>query len=153
MKKRKSLLGNSLAGDTSDGGTTSPQLTSLIDVMTILLVFLIQNFSAQGDFITPQRDIVLPHSQISTTPLPAYTVQITETEVRVEGVFVVKNNTFANSSELLIPELLANLSRDEKEKRIIIEADKNLPFNIIKRVSFTCNAAGFEDFEILVNRE
>ena len=151
--KRKSLLGTSRTGDSNDGGTTSPQLTSLIDVMTILLVFLIQNFSAQGDFITPQSDIRLPYSEISTSPLPAYTVQITETEVRVQGVFVVKNSVFANSSELLIPELYESLSRDEKEKRIIIEADKNLPFSIIKRVSFTCSAAGFEDFEILVDRE
>ena len=132
--------------------TTSPQLTSLIDVMTILLVFLIQNFSAQGNLITVQNDIKLPHSKVSTAPLPAYTVQITETEVRVQGVSIVKNDAFAESGELIIPELFASLSKDEPEKRIIIEADKNLPFNIVKRVCFTCSAAGFEDFEILVDR-
>jgi biopolymer transport protein ExbD len=137
---------------TSDD-TTSPQMTSLIDVMTILLVFLIQNFSAEGNLITTQTDIELPHSEIKTTPLPAYTVQITENEVRVQGVAVVKNEKFANSGDLIIPELFEKLSKNEPDKRIIIEADKNLPFNIVKRVCFSCSMAGFEDFEILVDRD
>jgi len=152
--KEGSLLKNLRSRDgNSDSSTTSPQLTSLIDVMTILLVFLIQNFSAQGDFISPQSDIKLAHSTVSTSPLPAFTVQITETELRVQGVFLMKNSAFADNHDFLIPELYEQLSREEGEKRIILEADRNLPFNIIKRVSFTCSAAGFEDFEILVNRE
>ena len=149
MKKR-SFIGNSQIEQTDD--TTSPQLTSLIDAMTILLVFLIQNFSAQGNLIMTQNDIELPRSVVKTSPLPTYTVQITESEVRVQGVAVVKNETFANSDELIIPELFEKLSKTEPDKRIIIEADKNLPFNIIKRVCFSCSAAGFEDFEILVDR-
>jgi biopolymer transport protein ExbD len=156
--RRKSVFGKARGDrrpreESGDSGVTSPQLTSLIDIMTVLLIFLIQNFSAQGDFIKVQPDISLPHSEATTSPLPAYTVQITETEVRVGGVFVVENSAFANSSDLLIPELLESLQREENEKRIIIEADKNLPFSIIKRVSFTCSAAGFEDFEILVDRD
>ena len=143
MKRRQILEGDD---------NTSPQMTSLIDVMTILLVFLIQNFSAQGNLITTQADIKIPYSETTTSPLPAYTVQITENEVRVQGVFAVKNESFANSDELIIPQLYESLSKDLSEKRIIIEADRNLPFNIVKRVCFTCSAAGFEDFEILVDR-
>ncbi|MCL2845672.1 MAG: biopolymer transporter ExbD [Chitinivibrionia bacterium] len=153
--KRKSLLGKSRQ-ESGDSGITSPQLTSLIDVMTVLLIFLIQNFSAQGDFINTQPDISLPRSEITTTPLPTLMVQISENEVRVQGIFVVRNASFANAADLKIPELYEVLSKNREERienRIIIEADKNLPFNIIKRVSFTSNAAGFEDFEILVNRE
>jgi biopolymer transport protein ExbD len=148
--KKKSFIKNSNNEQSED--IISPQLTSLIDAMTILLVFLIQNFSAEGNLITTQNDIKLPHSEIKTTPLPAYTVQITESEVRVQGISVVKNEKFANNDELIIPELFENLSKNEADKRIIIEADKNLPFNIIKRVCFSCSAAGFEDFEILVDR-
>ncbi|MDR0305061.1 MAG: biopolymer transporter ExbD [Chitinispirillales bacterium] len=148
--KRKSFTGNSLV-DTDD--TISPQITSLIDAMTILLVFLIQNFSTEGNLITTQKDIVLPYSEVKTTPLPAYTVQITSNEVRVQGVSVVKNENFENRDDLIIPELFEKLSKNEPDKRIIIEADKNLPFNIIKRVCFSCSAAGFENFEILVDKD
>jgi hypothetical protein len=41
-------------------GTFRPQLTSLIDVMTILLVFLIKSFSVDGNLITPSDDLILP---------------------------------------------------------------------------------------------
>jgi biopolymer transport protein ExbD len=148
--KKKSLLGNSTGEQNDD--TISPQLTSLIDAMTILLVFLIQNFSAQGNLIMTQTDIKLPYSEVKETPLPAFMVQITESEVRVQGITVVKNENFENSIDLIIPELFEKLPKNEPDKRIIIEADKNLPFNIVKRVCFSCSAAGFEDFEILVDR-
>ena len=148
--KRRASIGNNQSEQSDD--VTSPQLTSLIDVMTILLVFLIQSFSAEGNLITTQTDIKLPYSEAKKTPLPTYMVQITKTEVRIQGVRVVGNDTFADSDELIIPELFENLSKDEVEKRIIIEADRSLSFNIIKRVCFTCSAAGFEDFEILVDR-
>ena len=149
MKKRKRFLQN----QDGDSGVASPQLTSLIDVMTILLVFLLQNFSAEGNLITTQTDIAIPYSEVKTQPLPAFMVQITESEVRVQGVFAIKNADFENRSELAIAELVEILKREEHDKRIIIEADKNLPFNIVKRIFYSCNIAGFEDFEILTTKE
>ena len=142
-----------LKNQDSDGGITSPQLTSLIDVMTVLLLFLLQNFSAEGNLITTQKDIAIPYSEVITTPLPAYMVQITEDEVRVQGVFAIKNADFENSDELVIPKLVEILKKGGYDKRIIIEADKNLPFNIVKRVCYSCSVAGFEDFEILTTKE
>jgi biopolymer transport protein ExbD len=137
----------------NDDEIISPQMTSLIDVMTILLVFLIQNFSAQGNLITPQTDISLPYSETKTTPLPAFIVQITQNEVRVQGVFAVRNSDFENRDDLEISELIEILKKDEHDKRIIIEADKNLPFNIVKKVCYSCSVAGFENFEILTSKE
>ena len=152
LRKTKKRFSQNQDGDS---GVSSPQLTSLIDVMTILLVFLLQNFSAEGNLINTQPDIAIPFSEIQTSPLPAFMLQITETEVRVQGVFAIKNADFKNRHELAIAELVEILKRDraENERRIIIEADKNLPFNIIKRVCFSANKAGFEDFEVLTTKE
>ena len=37
-----------------------------------------------------------------------------------------------------------------ESKRIIIQCDKELEFNIVKRVMYTCSKAGFTDFSVLV---
>jgi biopolymer transport protein ExbD len=39
-----------------------PQLTSLIDVMTILLIYLLKSFSSEGEIVTVSKDLMLPES-------------------------------------------------------------------------------------------
>src|ERR1700756_4706079 len=38
-------------------------LTSMVDMLTILVVFLLQTFSASGELLTVQKNIVLPEAQ------------------------------------------------------------------------------------------
>ena len=44
------------------------QLTSLIDIMTILLVFLLKSYSAEGEIFTPSKGLVLPQSTAKKSP-------------------------------------------------------------------------------------
>lgn len=59
-------------------GTVRPQLTSLVDVMTILLVFLIKSFSSEGSLVTPAADLVLPVSTSEETPRVRSSIEITK---------------------------------------------------------------------------
>ena len=58
-----------------------PQMTSLIDILTLLLVFLIQSYSVEGNLITPSTDLQLPLSSSEISPKPALTLGITTTDV------------------------------------------------------------------------
>ena len=64
--------------DEKENGSFRPQLTSLIDVMTILLVFLIKSFSVEGNLITPSADLVLPVSESKQVPTPVTTIELTK---------------------------------------------------------------------------
>lgn len=133
-----------------------PQLTSLIDVMTILLVFLLKNFSVEGELITPSKDLELPTSTIEKKAEPMFTVQISKNDLMVDGRPVTKVSSFAKSDSLLIPEFYQAIEGYVKvatAKEVMIEADRELPFNVIKRVMFTCSKAGLKDFSILVVQE
>ncbi|MFP4415891.1 MAG: ExbD/TolR family protein [Chitinivibrionales bacterium] len=140
-------------------GTFRPQLTSLIDVMTILLVFLIKSFSVEGNLITPSEDLLLPLSESSKTPSLRPSVEITQQVLIADGRVVDSVNAIAARDSLLIPNL-ANWLSDidgrpgpEGMQEIMIQADRDLPFDIVKRVMFTCSKSGVKDFTVLVLQE
>lgn len=147
--------------DSSSGtGTFRPQLTSLIDVMTILLVFLIKSFSVEGNIITPSQDLELPVSSSKKPPRLITTLEITQNAVMSDGEILAKHGDFQSNDSLLIPLLhkwmvlqKAQIDDTTKAKEILIQSDRNVEFNIIKRVMYTCSKAGFSDYSILVLEE
>lgn len=153
MKLKRYSEQNNLS---ESNGAIRPQLTSLIDVMTILLVFLIQNFSVEGNLITPSSDLTIPTSSVETRPEMMVSVQVSENEILLDGKPIANIADFADSDEFMIEPLFERMKierENSKEPKLMLEADRELPFNVIKRVAFTCNKAGFSDFSVLVYQE
>jgi biopolymer transport protein ExbD len=141
----------------ADAGAFRPQLTSLVDVMTILLVFLIKSFSVEGTLVTPSPDLQLPVSTSKKPPRPTCALEITRDAVMAEGNVLAKIDAFAASDTLVIPLLFDWMQvqqqkcRDtSKFREVLIQADRATEFNVIKRVMFTCSKAGFTDYSVLV---
>jgi biopolymer transport protein ExbD len=138
-----------------DTGICKPQLTSLIDVMTILLVFLMKSFSVEGNLITPSPDLELPLSTSRNAPEPVTTLEITSSIVTSDGETVADVAAFVKSDSLLIPPLSdwLRLRHTQATREIMLQADRHIPFNVLKRVMYTCSKEGFDDFTILVQQE
>ncbi|MGD9202512.1 MAG: biopolymer transporter ExbD [Chitinispirillia bacterium] len=158
MKNKKSIL--HINNYTTDEGTFRPQLTSLIDVMTILLVFLIKSFSVEGNIITPSPDLELPISSSEKPPKITLSIEISKTGILNEGTHIVHIKEFIKNDSLLIEPLYnwmflkkSKLKNPENSREILIQSDKEIEFNIIKRVMFTCSKAGINDFSLLVIEE
>lgn len=141
-------------------GTFRPQLTSLIDVMTILLVFLIKSFSVEGNLITPSHDLELPVSTSQKPLKPMFSLEITKSSVISEGEILAEIDQFKNSDSLLIPFLhdwmllqKAKIGDAKGAQEVLIQSDRNVEFNVVKRVMYTCSKAGFSDFSVLVLEE
>jgi biopolymer transport protein ExbD len=133
-----------------------PQLTSLVDVMTILLVFLIKSFSAEGNLITPASDLKLPDSRSQENVKLINSIKITRDDLCTEDKIIAKIKNIEKSDSMLISQLFSVLSNDKKyegKNELMIESDRETPFEIIKKVMFTCSQAGKTDFTILVQRE
>lgn len=132
-----------------------PQITSLIDVMTILLVFLMKSFSVEGNIITASNDCTLPLSSSKERPSLVTTLEITENAVLAEGEVIINHKTYRDRDSLFIPEIahwFAERSSIEN-KKIMLQADRKLPFSLLKRIMYTCNRAGRQEFTILVQQE
>jgi biopolymer transport protein ExbD len=151
MKKR-------YASDRTGPGTFRPQLTSLVDVMAIILVFLIKSFSTEGNIITPSSDLELPVSTSSKKPVARWNIEISRNGVMSEGNLIASTGAFAENDSLLIPELLAWLKntrriRADTTAQTLIQCDREVPYAIVKKVMYTCSKAGFTDFSVLVLQE
>jgi len=144
--------------DDGKRGTFRPQLTSLIDVMTILLVFLIKSFSAEGNLITPAPDLTLPESVSKQIPEPIEMVQISEDGILFRDQVVCSTIDIQKGDSLLVHKLYERLhdftsGTGRENHSIMIQADRELSFDIIKRIMYTCSKAGFDDFSLLVIEE
>jgi len=138
-----------------------PQMTSLIDILTLLLVFLIQSYSAEGNLITPSTDLLLPLSSSEVSPKPALTLEITNTDVIGDTKKLAAISTFSSSDSLLINSVFSWLTHKKRatatavsaQQPVIIQCDRAVPFNVVKRVMYTCSKAGFSNFSVLVVEE
>ncbi|MBN1306870.1 MAG: biopolymer transporter ExbD, partial [Chitinispirillaceae bacterium] len=136
------------------------QLTSLVDVMTILLVFLIKSFSTEGYIITPAKDLHLPISTSEMPPSPRCAVEITRKAVLADGQVIETLDRIAAGDSLLVSPLFdwmklqrAKCTDSLRPPEVMIQCDREVEFAIVKKVMFTCSKAGFADYSVLVLQE
>ncbi len=130
----------------------------MVDMMTMLVIFLLQQFSATGEVMYMQKDIKLPDAHHGQMIEIAPVVAISSQQVVVTGVKVADiPDLDRDSGYLNIPGLEERL-RDEKKRWefihkqdpnskwdgvVNIQADKGVPFRIVKRVMYSCGVAGY----------
>lgn len=146
------------------GSAPRPQLTSLVDLMVILLVFLLKSFSVEGQLVTPATDLQLPTSQVREAARPALSVEVTTAGINVEGVRVAPLPAAASDSLVIAPlqRALIELGPDgsltagtgvDHARRVNVQCDQRVGFAVLKRVLATCNRAGYRDLSLLVLKE
>jgi biopolymer transport protein ExbD len=130
----------------------------MVDMMTMLVIFLLQQFSSTGEVLYMQKDIKLPTAQHGQIIEIAPVVAVSPQQVVVTGVKVAEMAELdSDSGYLNIPALEERL-RDEKKRWdfihqndpnkkwdgvVNIQADQGVPFRIVKRVMFSCGVAGY----------
>ncbi len=144
----------------------SLKLTSMIDMFTILLVFLLKSYSAEGQIMSVAPDLRLPESTAQKLPQTTSIIAITQDVILLDGHRVTTVDEVMKNQNLLIPELLSELraKRNLSEQvgklttdmgftgKISIQGDRTLPYLIIKKIMFTCGQVGFNDIMLAVNK-
>lgn len=148
-------------------------ITSLIDVFTILVVFLLKNFSAEGNLVSNAENLTLPNST-STKSLKEVNLQIAITSdmlvvdnLPVAPVTDVKNipNDDPDPVVLRLKDVLEQKYAQEEEMvklgalnqvsgKVILQIDKSIPFDYVFKVINTCGKVGYLEMKLAVlNRE
>jgi biopolymer transport protein ExbD len=130
----------------------------MVDMMTMLVIFLLQQYSATGEVIYMQKDIRLPDARHGQMIDQAATVAISAEQVVVAGQKVADvADLDRDAGYLNIPALEEKLREDRKRWDFIhqsdpnrkwdgivnIQADQKVPFRIVKRVMYSCGVAGY----------
>jgi biopolymer transport protein ExbD len=138
-------------------------MTPLIDMFVILVVFLIMNFSATGELVQLSKDIRLPKAETVSELERAPIIQISSNTVAIEGVKVGESDEILKDPDLRIPGLTDKLQEMRKvdemmhpgmpfKGEIIINADKDVDFKLVRKVMFACADAGYSKFNYAVLR-
>jgi biopolymer transport protein ExbD len=144
---------------------TPLRLTSMMDILTVLLLFLLKSFVIEGEVITPAPGVDLPESSSDTTPSASVVIAIFDNFVMMDGDVVASVSAAVASSDLLIESLAARLdeARTKAEEiaqyrggeevfegKVSIQGDRDINFAILQRVMFTCTVSGYENISLAV---
>jgi biopolymer transport protein ExbD len=136
-------------------------LTSLMDVFTILVFFLLVN-SATTEVLETPKQIKLPDSVVEAKPRETVVIFVSPEHVLVQGQAVVLvEDIEAMEGENIAPigERLAELSQNviglktktvAESQEVTILADKAVPFSVVKKVMSTCTGQGYGRISLAV---
>lgn len=137
-------------------------LVPLIDCFTLLIFFLLINYSASGELIHADKTIKLPASISETEPGETVLVMVNSTDVIVSGTRVgsISEMMSNNSTKFdpLIKELkylasqAAPLTEEQKKegRPITIMGDQAVPYDQLKKIMASCVMADYRKIALAV---
>jgi biopolymer transport protein ExbD len=136
-------------------------LTSLMDVFTILVFFLLVN-SATTEVLQQPKQIALPDSVVETKPRETVLIFVSTEDVLVQGVKVASvADIEAMEGERIAPigARLAELSGNvigistravAESQAVTVLADKTVPFDVVRKIMATCTGEGYTKVSLAV---
>lgn len=147
------------------------QITSMVDMFVILLVFLLKSYSTSPVNITPKEGLSLPSSNATTDP-----VDVVKLIVAQDGVFVEEKKVMeleqgrvpAGVIDKRDPSFLRGLfeALDERAKqaqaianvndtfefdgKVLLQADRKLPYELLQKIMYTSMMAGYAEVKLAV---
>lgn len=147
-------------------------LTSLLDMFTIILIFLIVSFEAEDYEFELNESLTLPESSAKSVFKPAVNVAITPDALIVEGEKVAELDGGRFAPELYeqdqIPAVVEVLGErfdtiigdnqmldpaEEDKAIILVQADRNLDYSTLYLVLRSASQAGFVKYRLAIMKK
>jgi biopolymer transport protein ExbD len=147
------------------------QITSMVDMFVILLVFLLKTYSTSPVNITPKEGMRLPESTSLVDPVDVVKLMVSRDGVFVEDkkVMDLTNGKLAagaadeNDASFLRP-LFEELDKRAKhakdiskvndsfefDGKVLMQADRDLAYDVLQKVMYTSMMAGYADVKLAV---
>ena len=146
-------------------------ITPMMDMMTIILVFLLKSFSSSAGAIKFDANLKLPASSTQLAAREAISVTLTKNVVLVEGDAIapisqgrvdpnVKRDGENGYYITPLVEVLekhhrreqkvAELTGDEFDSQLMVVADSGTPYRLLTEVLYSCGQAGYQNYRLVV---
>lgn len=158
-------------------------LTAMVDMFTVLVVFLLQNYQTTGEVIEISDQVILPKASAVRELKPAFVVVVSKDGImldkdlvadflqvkeqvdwKIESLFNRLTDRFREAQEKRAG--LAGLKqaidetrpeamrgRPEDDRRVTVQADKGVDFLTIKKVIWTLTEAGAVEINFAVIKD
>jgi biopolymer transport protein ExbD len=140
---------------------TKMNLTSLMDVFTILVFFLLVNSGTAETLETP-KEVELPLSNVQSKPRETVVIFVGKEQIVVQGEPVALVADVLESPGADIEPIMARLAMIKENiigsktaqvaesQEVTILADKSVPFSVIKQIMSTCTSQGYGHISLAV---
>ncbi len=150
--------------------STGLNITSMMDMFTIILLFLLKSFSADGSMLTNADDLALPNSVSNKRPEEVnLQLAVTSDSILIDNAAVestkkiweTEQDKFDVDTLSLLDAQLKKHMRAEEEmvKRgilnevkgeIVVQVDKNINFDILYKIMRLCGRNGYVNMKFAV---
>lgn len=169
MRFRKALARKKRKDREAEGEIGELNLTAMMDMMTIILVFLLKSFSATTVSMSASQDLKPPVSTTRQTPRDTVAVTVTPTAILVgeKSVVVLKNGQIPadklNGQRLVVP--LSEALKKEVDKlkwiadknpaapfngELSVIGDKRIPYDLLLTVLYTAGQNELQNYRFVV---
>ncbi|HXI58890.1 MAG TPA: biopolymer transporter ExbD [Polyangia bacterium] len=146
-------------------------ITPMMDMMTIILVFLLKSFASTTSTITFDQNLQVPKSMTLLKPKEAVSVTVTKKVILVEGDAIAPVNAGkvdpavkrdGENGYFITPlvDILEKHARKEKrvaeltgqkfEAQLMLIADQTTPYRLLTEIIYSCGQAGYANYRLLV---
>jgi biopolymer transport protein ExbD len=136
-------------------------ITSLMDVFTILVFFLLMN-SANTEVLEPPKGITLPASVVEEKPRETVVIFVSPDVVTVQGETVAQTADIISTPDSTIAPIAKRLAeirnniiglntqKTAESQEVTLLADKSVPFSVVKKVMSTSTGEGYGRISLAV---
>ena len=140
---------------------TKMNLTSLMDVFTILVFFLLVN-TGSVELVEAPKNMTLPEARVESKPRETVVIFVSAVDVLVQGELVARVDDILEEREGTIDPINARLAELKENivgrstltvaasQEVTILADKSVPFVVIRKIMSTCTDEGYENVSLAV---
>jgi biopolymer transport protein ExbD len=148
---------------TGSGGSVN--LISMMDILTVLLLFLLKSYVAGGEAMVPAPGVQLPASTADQPPQSSLVVAIDGDEILVGSDHAASLSEAMGADGLEIAPLSARLQavRQQQDEiarlrgtpgqavhSVTIQGDRNIQFRVLQKVMYTLGQNGYENISLAV---
>lgn len=142
----------------------SLSLTSLMDIFTILLFFLLVSVSSSQKMPDTEY-ILLPKSTAEKIPEETLTIEVSARTIIVQGRLIAETQSVAGQADVLITKLKEELDYQASksaaplnedgvpEREITILMDSKIPFHILDKIMKTCMQTDYSKVSFAVMQD
>ena len=146
-------------------GHSGLSLTSLMDILTCLLFFVLKSFVAGGETTVPPPGLQLPKSTADRPMVTSLVIAIDRDGILVGNERVATMQETRAGEDLLIEPLAARLkaasdqmndlarlkgTSPSRPRIVTIQGDGDIEFRVLQKVMYTLNQGGFPDIALAV---
>jgi len=144
-------------------------INSLLDVLSVILVFLMKSYSTTTVQVKPSKDLQVPFSHSLEPVMDSVALTITRKNIMLNDVPVVTledgkmSDTGTSHGGLLIDELFDKLREGVSQQKVILQrrgktfdglcsmiVDRHVPFPILAQAMYTAGQAELSKFKFIL---